>query len=85
MAETRGYTLTPESATPDKQMNQIHNERIKLLATALNNLGVGAVLAGIVAPLVSGVAGDLAHIVVWLALGADLIALAQAALGKLRP
>jgi hypothetical protein len=30
----------------------MHNERIKLLATALNNLGVGALLAGIVVPMV---------------------------------
>ena len=28
-------------------MSLIHNARVKLLATTLNNLGVGAILAGI--------------------------------------
>jgi hypothetical protein len=31
-------------------MHTIHNARVSLLATALNNIGVGAILAGIVAP-----------------------------------
>jgi hypothetical protein len=30
-----------------------HNERVRLLATALNNLGVGAILAGLIAPMVN--------------------------------
>jgi hypothetical protein len=54
-------------------MNFIHNERIKLLATALNNLGIGAILAGIVAPLVNGTLARLDTTIVWLALGVDLI------------
>jgi hypothetical protein len=33
--------------------NLVHNERIKLLAGALNNLGVGGALAGTVLPLVN--------------------------------
>lgn len=61
----------------------VHNARITLLATALNNLGVGAILAGLVAPLVNGTVGDLAHIVGWVVLGADLIVLAQFQLGRL--
>jgi hypothetical protein len=65
-------------------MHAIHNARIQLLATALNNLGVGAAIAGIVAPLVNGTVGDLAHIGAWLALGADLVAMAQVVLGRLR-
>lgn len=65
-------------------MHTIHNARIQLLATGLNNLGVGCVLAGIVAPLVNGAVGDLAHIGAWLALGIDLVALAQVILGRLR-
>jgi hypothetical protein len=58
--------------------------RLQLLATALNNLGVGAVLAGVIAPTINGTVGDAAHIVAWLVLGADLIALAQIMLGRLR-
>jgi hypothetical protein len=65
-------------------MHNVHNARINLLATALNNLGVGAMLAGIVAPLVNGAADDAAHILVWLTLGIDLIGMAQIVLGRLR-
>lgn len=62
----------------------VHNARITLLATALNNLGVGAILAGIVAPLVNGTLGDLGRVGSWVALGLDLIALAQFILGRLK-
>jgi hypothetical protein len=65
-------------------MHTIHNARIQLLATAVNNLGVGAVVAGFVAPLVNGSVGDLAHIGLWFALGADLMAMAQMILGRLQ-
>jgi hypothetical protein len=62
----------------------LHNERVKLFAAALNNLGVASVVAGIVAPMVNGTVGDAAHIGAWLAFGADLIVLAQVWLGRLR-
>ena len=65
-------------------MHTIYNARIQLLATAVNNLGVGAVMAGFVAPLVNGSVGDLAHVGVWFVLGADLVAMAQIILGRLR-
>jgi hypothetical protein len=65
-------------------VNTIHNARITLLATAMNNLGVGAIIAGVVAPVVAARADDLPHIAAWFMLGADLIAGAQALLGKLR-
>jgi hypothetical protein len=65
-------------------MHTVHNARISLLATALNNLGVAAIGAGIVAPMVNGTVGDPAHIGAWFAFGADLIALAQVTLGRLR-
>jgi hypothetical protein len=61
----------------------IRNERIKLLAAAFNNLGVGAILAGVIAPSVSGAVADPAHIAIWLAAGADLIWLGQIWLGRL--
>jgi hypothetical protein len=65
-------------------MHTIHNARIQLLATALNNLGVGAMIAGIVAPMVHGAVGDTAQVGVWFALGVDLMAMAQFVLGRLR-
>jgi hypothetical protein len=65
-------------------VHTVHNARITLLATALNNLGVGAIIAGIVAPTVNGATGGLAHVAAWLIFGADLIWLAQVWLGRLR-
>jgi hypothetical protein len=65
-------------------LHAIRKARIQLLATALNKLGVDAVLAGVIAPTINGTFGDAAHIVAWFALGADLIALAQIMLGRLR-
>jgi hypothetical protein len=62
-------------------MHTIHNARVTLAATALNNLGVGAIMAGIVAPLVNGTVGGLAHVTPW---GVNLIAMAQVSLGRLR-
>jgi hypothetical protein len=41
-------------------------------------------VAGFVAPLVNGSVGDLAHIGLWFALGADLMAMAQMILGRLQ-
>ena len=61
----------------------IHTERTKLLATALNNLGVGSILAGVIVPSINGTVGDVAHITVWVVLGADLIWLAQLWLGRM--
>jgi hypothetical protein len=65
-------------------MHTIHNARIQMLSLALNNLGVGAIIAGIVAPMVNGKVADVAHILVWLIFGAQLILLAQFWLGRLR-
>jgi hypothetical protein len=62
----------------------VRNERAKLLATAFNNLGVGAILAGIIVPSANGSVADITHIAVWLIAGADLIWLAQIWLGRLR-
>jgi hypothetical protein len=41
-------------------------------------------MAGIVAPVVNGTVGDFVHITTWVMLGADLIAMAQVLLGRLR-
>ncbi len=66
-------------------MYTIHNARTQMMATAVNNLGVGAILAGIVSPTVNGMVGNGSQIVLWCLLGADLIALAQLILERLRP
>ncbi|MGD0109226.1 MAG: hypothetical protein ABSC06_35090 [Rhodopila sp.] len=66
------------------QATQIHNERTKLLATALNNIGVGAILAGIVTPMIRGDINAVASFVVWLVIGLDFLWLAYIVLGRLR-
>jgi len=38
-------------------LKAVHNERLKLLATALNNLGVATIVTGLIAPLVSSLYG----------------------------
>ena len=43
----------------------IHTEQTKLLATAFNNLGVGAILAGVIVPNVIGTVADVAHVAAW--------------------
>jgi hypothetical protein len=53
-------------------VHTVHNARITRLATALNNLAVAAIVAGIVAPMVNGTVGDPAHNGAWFAFGADL-------------
>jgi hypothetical protein len=65
-------------------MHAIHNARTQLFATAPNNLGVAAIVAGIVAHMVNGTAGDAAHISAWFAFGAGLLTAAQLVLGRLR-
>jgi hypothetical protein len=62
----------------------IHNARVQLFATALNNLGVAAFVAGIVVPAVNGTVGDAAHIGAWFAFGAGLLTAGQLMLGRLQ-
>ena len=65
-------------------MHTVHNARITLLATALNNLGVGAIIAGILVPMVKGEINGPASVVIWMIVGLECIVLAQAFLGRLR-
>ena len=74
-------------------MNLIQNERIKLFATALNNLGVAIFVTALVAPAVAFLYGT-AHAATgywWLISGAWLLGGvsihfgAQVALGRLKP
>ena len=66
-------------------MHNVYNTRITLLATALHNLGVGAIIAGFVVPMVKGEINGLASVLIWLVIGLDLVGLAQVFLGRLRP
>jgi len=58
----------------------VHNARVQMLATALNNLGVASIVAGVV----NGTLGDFAHVAAWIVVGGELIATAQLLLGRLR-
>jgi hypothetical protein len=63
----------------------IRNERIRLFATALNNIGigVGSVVVGIFAPIITGAAGGPLHFGAWLATGLLFLGLAQFTIGRL--
>jgi hypothetical protein len=64
-----------------------HNEHIKLLAAALNNVAVAMLVTGIIAPAVSGTVHGgryVAVIFVWLTLAIALHLTAQGVLGALR-
>jgi methylmalonyl-CoA mutase cobalamin-binding subunit len=65
-------------------MHTIYNARITLLATALNNMGVAAIVAGILAPLVKGEIVSSLAMATWLVVGLVSIIAAQATLGRLR-
>ena len=75
-------------------MTLVHNERTKLLATALNNLGVATVATGIIAPAIGFLYGSEAMQtngwwlligVAWLLAGSSLHFLAWIVLGRLKP
>jgi hypothetical protein len=74
-------------------MNLIHNERTKLLATALNNTAVATMVTAIIAPIVGSLYGSPSAAaskwwpligIVWLLVGLGLHVAAQVVLGKLR-
>ena len=68
-------------------MNTIHNARINLLATALNNVALAFIVAGFVAPAVTGQlpAGGRAVVsIAWIGLGVGIHLCAQLVLGRLR-
>jgi dipeptide/tripeptide permease len=65
----------------------IDNERTKLTATWVNNLAAAFVVAGFIAPAVSGQLDGVGRFVValvWIGIGYGLHALARAILGGLR-
>jgi hypothetical protein len=74
-------------------MNLVHNERTKLLATALNNTAVATVVTAIVAPIVGFLYGTPTAAaskfwpligLIWLLVGLGLHAVAQGVLGRLK-
>jgi hypothetical protein len=68
-------------------MHAIHNARVQLLATALNNIALAFVVAGFVAPAVTHQlqsANAALVTLAWIALGAALHIVAQLAPGRLR-
>ena len=74
-------------------MSLVHNERIKLLATALNNMAVATVITAVLGPIVGILNGSpgpaitawwVAGGILWLLAGIGLHLVAQGALGRLR-
>ena len=68
-------------------MHAIHNARIQLLATAVNNLALAVMVAGFVAPAINGQlrsVGGLALMIAWFVFGVGLHFCGQLVLGRLR-
>jgi hypothetical protein len=68
-------------------MHTVHNARIQLLATALNNAALAFIVAGFVAPAVTGqLHGGIrvGQTLVWVGVGIELHFAAWFVLGKLR-
>jgi hypothetical protein len=61
----------------------VRNERVKLAATALNNLGVAGVIYGVIAPTMTG--GPMNKAAAGFAWGVSFLVLAQLILRLLRP
>jgi hypothetical protein len=68
--------------------NVVHNARVQLVATLLNNISLAFIVAGFVAPTVSGQMQGGWHILVtlaWVVTGLIIHRAAYLALGRLRP
>jgi Na+/melibiose symporter-like transporter len=74
-------------------MSLVHNERTKLLATAMNNTAVATIVTAIVAPIVGSLYGAPSTAankwwpliaLAWLSVGVGIHVLAQIALGRLK-
>ena len=69
-------------------MHNIHNARVQLLATAMNNSALAVLVAGFLAPVITGQLQSANRALVglaWLGFGMILHGGAQLALGGLRP
>ena len=68
-------------------MHAVHNARITLLATLLNNTALAFIVAGFIAPTVGGQLQGGLHALAtlaWVGLGVALHIVARAVLGRLR-
>ncbi len=68
-------------------MHIVHNARVTLLATIVNNLAAAFVVAGFIAPAVNGQmdgGGRIFIALAWIGIGAVLHSCAQYVLGRLR-
>lgn len=68
-------------------MHTIHNARVQALATLLNNLALAFIVAGFVAPIVSGQLRGGWHVLItlaWIGAGTGLHFAVRAVLGRLR-
>jgi hypothetical protein len=62
-----------------------HSQRpVHSVGDGIHNIGIGAIIAGIVVPLARGEINGFASVIVWLLIGLDFIGLAQVLLGRLR-
>lgn len=75
-------------------MSLVHNERTKYLATLVNTVAAGTIVAGVVAPLIAftfGMPGPIsggfaiAVSLVWLSVGVALHYMVRMILGRLQP
>lgn len=74
-----------------KRLATIHNERTKLTATWMNNVGVGCVIAGFLAPSLQAVISDRPHgpllvigFAIWFLIGVALHFMGRAILKGLK-
>jgi hypothetical protein len=74
-----------------KRLDTIHNERVKLMATWMNNVGVGCVIAGFLAPSIGAAALELPKAawlilaqMIWIPIGVALHFMGRRILGGLR-
>lgn len=81
----------PMTDTEQKRLDAIHNERTKLLATWLNNVGVGCLIAGFLAPSIAASSVELPRAawlilaqMIWFPIGVALHFMGRRVLGGLR-
>jgi hypothetical protein len=76
------------------EMSLVRNERLKLLASALNSVGTAFIVTGIIAPTAAAIYGGASRsgfnlwwlliFVIWLSAGVSLHIAAQGVLGRLK-
>lgn len=84
-------TASDPNEVEQKRLDLVHNERAKLTATWLNNLGVGSIVAGFIAPSLTLIASDtsrllvgLAAAIIWILIGMALHSMGRSVLKGLK-